>query len=282
MKIEDVKNKFQEIGYLFRCPLCKEDLRLENNSFVCNTGHCFDLSKRGYLNFIPNQGKTHYSKNLFQSRREVFLAGFYKEVTEQVIELVREAVQSEPKVCLDAGCGEGYFTHILQKAFPLSKTVGVDLEKQAVSMGKFWSGKEHYVVGDLANIPLRDNSVDCLFNILSPANYKEFHRVLSEEGLLVKVVPAEGYLQELRFLAREELQKEAYSNKEVVTLFEKNFSNIKRRRITYKKGLDKESLHWFLQMTPMMFHIDTKEIIKGAIKEITIDLELLVGRKKDT
>ncbi len=54
------------------------------------------------------------------------------------------------------------------------------------------------MIGDLANLPLLDNSIDILLNLLSPANYQEFARVLKPGGLLIKVIPGSEYLKEVR------------------------------------------------------------------------------------
>ena len=57
-----------------------------------------------------------------------------------------------------------------------------------------------YFVADLAHLPFKDGSIDVIVNILSPINYKDFKRVLSDDGLVYKVIPETGYLKELRKL----------------------------------------------------------------------------------
>ena len=37
----------------------------------------------------------------------------------------------------------------------------------------------HLFVGDLAQLPLREHSIDVILDIFSPANYQEFGRLLS-------------------------------------------------------------------------------------------------------
>ena len=34
-----------------RCPVCKKHVFMRGNSLICKKGHCFDLSKTGYVNF---------------------------------------------------------------------------------------------------------------------------------------------------------------------------------------------------------------------------------------
>ena len=44
----------------------------------------------------------------------------------------------------------------------------------------------NWFVGDLARLPIKDASMDVLLDIFSPANYGEFRRVLSKDGVLIK------------------------------------------------------------------------------------------------
>lgn len=47
---------------MFKCPICHRKMNFSNkNSVVCDKGHCYDLSKPGYLNFIPNEQQTKYT-----------------------------------------------------------------------------------------------------------------------------------------------------------------------------------------------------------------------------
>jgi len=44
--------------------------------------------------------------------------------------------------------------------------------------------------------------VDARTDVLTPANYDEFRRVLSPDGMLVKVYPGQDYLREIRLRQR--------------------------------------------------------------------------------
>ena len=72
--------------------------------------------------------------------------------------------------------------------------IGIDLAKEGIAAaskaypGIIWS------VADLAAMPFADAQIDAILNILSPANYAEFNRLLKPGGIVVKVVPESGYL----------------------------------------------------------------------------------------
>lgn len=44
-------------------------------------------------------------------------------------------------------------------------------------------------MADLNNIPLKDESIDIILNILSPSNESEMSRLLKKDGIIIKVTP---------------------------------------------------------------------------------------------
>src|SRR5690625_6690305 len=87
-----------------------------------------------------------------------------------------------------------------------------------------------WLVADLAQPPLQDGVCDIMLNILSPSNYEEFNRLLTKDGLIIKVVPRSDYLKELRQYFYQESEKEEYSNIKSVELF-KERSKIGRAHV---------------------------------------------------
>ena len=41
----------------FLCPNCRSPLFLEGRSYRCQNGHCFDLSRDGYVNLLRQDHK---------------------------------------------------------------------------------------------------------------------------------------------------------------------------------------------------------------------------------
>ncbi|WP_425423392.1 putative RNA methyltransferase [Shimazuella kribbensis] len=72
-------------GYqnIFRCPLCSNPMKIVHlTSLICSRKHCFDLSRRGYVNFLKHPPKTKYDKSLFESRRMIWGNGFFDQLGE--------------------------------------------------------------------------------------------------------------------------------------------------------------------------------------------------------
>ena len=90
-----------------------------------------------------------------------------------------------------------------QLARTVSKTISFyafDLSKESIQLAakSDHEWKVKWFVGDLARLPLLDQSMDLLLDIFSPANYQEFKRVLAPDGRLIKVIPTPSHLQEIR------------------------------------------------------------------------------------
>ena len=75
---------------VLRCPRCYAPFRLTEQSLVCEQGHCYDLSRRGYVNLAPShdQSAEKYDAELFDSRRIVLEGGFYQPVLEAVASIL--------------------------------------------------------------------------------------------------------------------------------------------------------------------------------------------------
>ena len=172
----------------FACPICQENLTLVESSLKCDNRHSFDLAKFGYVNLAPQiRQSANYDKENFQNRQQILEAGFYQAILEGISDIL--ATKSSAKTVLDIGCGEGFYSRKLQEAHPDKTLYAFDISKDSVQIAakseNNWA--VNWFVGDLARLPIKDASMDILLDIFSPANYSEFRRVLSQNGILMKV-----------------------------------------------------------------------------------------------
>ena len=265
-------DKFFNAISLLRCPVCGAAFSQSGASLKCAGGHTFDPSAKGYIHFAPNAAPSHYSRRLFEARRRILEGGFY----DAVIDAIRSAMPEEPGVVLDAGCGDGTFT----KRLTGNTTMGIDLSKDAIRLAAHGGGPILWAVGDLTRLPVKDASVDVLLNLFSPAHYAEFRRVLKPGGLLLKLVPQKRYLQEIRSLMEDRLRNAEYSNEAVVKRLSEQFRIVDRIPITYVRSLTIEQAADFLSMTPLTFDVETETLDAAALREITIDVELLIAENQ--
>lgn len=270
-KKENAYRLFMDMTDLFQCPICAGVLyTVEPAGLCCPANHHFDLAKNGYVNLLIGQQRTQYGKDLFQARRAVFDAGVYDPLITKIHSMLQELTLNQP-VIVDAGCGEGSFLTRLGKEHAEGFFVGIDISRDGIYMAASQPDSILWCVADLAKLPLRTASVDVLLNILSPANYGEFRRVLRPEGFVFKVLPGKYYLQEIRDRLND---TEEYSNKEVLAKMEQNLNLQQRVLVQYQVPVTAELWSAVVEMTPLTQH----RKVQGTIpRSLTIDLEIIQG-----
>ena len=263
---------------LFRCPLCHGPLSAGDTSLRCEKGHDFALSKKGYADFCPGARAGAYDDALFDSRSRFIAGGFYGELIEALDALLNKYAPDGP--ILDAGCGEGSFLKAICPDPTTQPCIGLDLSRPGIQRAARGGGGWLWAVGDLSRLPLKDGSMAAILNILSPANYPEFGRVLRPGGAVLKVVPGERYLQEVRALVKDRLRSESYSNERVVRLFEERFDLSDSREICSTYRLTSEQAVDLISMTPLTQGIEKEQLNLTALDSVTIHLHILAGRPR--
>ena len=263
----------------FACPICQENLTLLETSLKCCNRHSFDLAKFGYVNLSPQiKQSANYDKENFQNRQQILEAGFYQAILEVVSDLLSNSKNA--KTILDIGCGEGFYSRKLQERHPDKTFYAFDISKDSVQIAAKsepnWA--VNWFVGDLARLPIKDASMDILLDIFSPANYGEFRRVLSKDGILIKVIPTENHLKEIRQKVQDQLTKKDYSNQDIKEHFQGHFTILSNQTASLTKTITADQLQSLLSMTPLLFHIDQTKIDWSDLTEITIEAEILVGK----
>ncbi|WP_054956319.1 putative RNA methyltransferase [Paenibacillus dakarensis] len=278
---------------LFRCPICHGEIKVdEGKSLLCTNAHRFDLAKQGYVNMLTAPSKTKYDKRMFDGRKMMNEAEFFEPMLSRVSEMIcqwQEAA-SKPKVTLlDAGCGEGSHLASLQERVGRQVQadvlgVGIDISKEGVLMAAKNDDANLWCVADLAKCPFADGAFNVILSILSPSNYAEFERLLSDDGILIKVIPDKDYLTELRSVFYAESDRREYSNEQTIELFDHSFELLKQERVSYSVRLNPVQLEYLVHMTPLSWGAaegQTEQALDLGISEITCDFTILVGRKKN-
>ncbi|HEV0274105.1 TPA: methyltransferase domain-containing protein [Streptococcus pneumoniae] len=263
----------------FACPICQENLTLLETNFKCCNRHSFDLAKFGYVNLAPQiKQSANYDKENFQNRQQILEAGFYQAILDAVSDLL--ASSKTTTTILDIGCGEGFYSRKLQESHSEKTFYAFDISKDSVQIAAKsepnWA--VNWVVGDLARLPIKDANMDILLDIFSPANYGEFHRVLSKDGILIKVIPTENHLKEIRQRVQDQLTNKEYSNQDIKEHFQEHFTILSSQTASLTKTITAEQLQALLSMTPLLFHVDQSKIDWSQLTEITIEAEILVGK----
>ena len=289
-KISNAACLLSEHEHLFICPICSSPMEVINyRSLVCSNHHCFDISKQGYVNLLSRSPKTKYDKKLFESRKIIFANGLFDPMITSIWENMRAELKPTRDLIriLDAGCGEGSFLYnIQQRIAEKSKCnllgVGIDISKEGIMIASRGSSESIWCVADLARCPFADKQFNFMLNILSPSNYSEFSRVLADDGLMIKVIPERKYLQELRGSFYQQTDRNVYSNKNTIALFQQHFELVDLQHVCYGVTLDHEIIEPLIRMTPLSWGALKERIadVLGKSKvEITFDFTVLMGKK---
>lgn len=291
-RIQSAKN-VSKIESVFKCPVCDSPMEVfQLESLICLKGHTFDFAKQGYLNLMMHPVKSKYNMKLFRARKKIIAeAKFFEKLHQKITKVLNpySTNYKEKMFLLDTGCGEG--SHLSAMCTKLRSDsqndvvgIGIDLSKEGIYEAAKSYTDNIWTVADLVNLPFKSGQVDVILNILSPSNYAEFGRVLKADGLLVKVVPKEKYLKELRENLFNGDEKQSYSNDETVKRFKENFRLVRHTSLNYSFQLDKKMAQSFLQMTPLTWGMSKEEIQALSQKcpdKITVDLDVLVGIRPD-
>ena len=187
------------------CPVCGAALKQEAHVFRCEHGHSYDIAKKGYVNLLASNqshNKRHGDDRTMVSARTAFLdAGYYAPLCEAVAAASTERTPDSPTI-LDVGCGEGYYSAAvyatLRAAGKSPDVRGIDISREALIAAHRRLPALNLAVASLARLPMADASCDLVMNIFAPVDAAEFRRVLRRGGTLLRVVPLERHLWELK------------------------------------------------------------------------------------
>src|SRR5699024_1623302 len=282
---EKYAERIKENIDIFRCPICHHPLNvLHLKSLVCPNRHTFDVAKQGYVNMMTRPSNSHYDKKLFEARQNIIRKRNVFALLHQKIAhmLQKEVALDASPVILDAGCGEGSHLQKILAMYNYDTTmaIGLDVAKEGILTAAKNYSNVMWLVGDIANPPLADDSCHVILNILSPANYREFKRILTSDGLVIKVVPRSNYLKEIREAFYTDQDKKTYHNDDIVTLFKQHFHLKHRWSVSDRKPLRQTELMKLVQMTPLTWKADKEAFdafSKEKFTEITIDGDSVIG-----
>lgn len=263
---EKLLNAVRDLGGL-RCPACGGALLPAADGLRCDRGHCVNVSRRGTVNVLSDARTDAYDSALFAARRRVFDAGCYQAVLEAVEALLPEG----PQRLLDAGCGEGWYLNALLSRHPGWHGAGADISRVAIRMAASQPCAAVWCVADLKRLPFPDGCFTAVLDVLTPADYAEFRRVLAPGGRLIKVYPGGDYLRELR----EARGLPPYEAGPVEDWLQERADVLETRRV--RRSIPATPALWadFVRMTPLNQDLDEaalEALCKKPAASVTIDL----------
>ncbi len=251
---------------MFRCPVCREPLQKQEKQYRCKSGHSFDIARSGYVNLLLDNGRGRHGddKKMVAARSAFLEKGFYRPLCDKTVELcVQYAV--EGGVLADCGCGECYYTAAVAQQVPM-QVYGIDISKAALAAGARRSRMLRLAVASSKALPFADAGVDIVLNLFSPLQAEEFYRVLKPGGILIRAIPLERHLMQLKCRIYEKPYENKPENRNIP-----GFSLLEERAVQYEFFLkSNEDIRNLFQMTPYYYKTGRNDQAKLAgLNELT-------------
>jgi len=269
----------------FVCPVCNGKLISNGKSLSCKKGHTYDIAKSGYTNLFLTQqikAKRHGDDKLMVSCRQSFLnKGYYNVLLEKVCDTIGKYAKNNHRI-LDAGCGECWYTaHIyeyLAKNLIITKMFAIDISKDALASGAKRNKEIELAVASVFHLPVATEFCDMLISIFAPFSGDEFSRVLKKDGILIKVIPLEKHLMNLK----KAVYDKPYENEIEISEL-KGFILIEKQEIrgTIHLSCNEDILNLFT-MTPYYYKTSAEDQEKlSNLSELDTEIEfgILAYRK---
>ena len=264
---------------ILRCPHCHSPLKVNEKTWQCDgslnlkqTKHPFDVARQGYINLLPVQQKKTKapgdSQDSIEARQRFLAQGYYQPlrgaIEEQIKKYATQQLDAQPKIWLDVGCGDGYYTQAMVQARVLEALLAIDISKPAVScLAKVFKQKAslwyqsqqapvvYPLVASAAQLPIDDESLTGISSIFSPILPTEFARVLKVGGLLLIAKPDEEHLASMRAGLFDQVR--THDSDKFLTQLAPFFELLSTEQLQCPLSLDAEALSDLLTMTPYAY-----------------------------
>ncbi len=243
----------------FSCPKCLSRLRKSEGSYICESGHSFDIARAGYINLLPPVGGRDHgdNKEMIAARRDFLNTGHYMPLLNCILDFSVTHFKKHAAV-LDIGCGDGYYTSAVEAALRSrdgdSDVCAFDISKEAVRHAAKRSGSISFAVASAYHIPAQNGTFDAAINIFSPLAKDETRRILKPGGIFIVAFPGEEHL----FGLKSELYDTPYKN-EPASLRIDGFELIESRRVRYEMTLSSNAeIRSLFMMTPYAYRTGSK------------------------
>lgn len=265
---------------MLMCPVCRQQLELQDRTWACENLHSFDVAKQGYVNLHVVQHK--HSKTpgdtpeSVSARREFLSAGHYAPLLSTIKTILQDLNVS---TLLDIGCGEGYYTASMQK--DVQHCVGVDIAKNAVQHAAKTNSAVTWVVGTGAVLPVQDHSVDICTSLFSPIPQEEICRVLKNNGYCLVVTPASQHLYNMREALFEQVNP--HEPQKFVEQMDSRFELINQQQVDAPLDLSANDLKNLIAMTPYAYKakLEKKQQLEQQEKfNLTASFQIYLFKKK--
>ena len=263
----------------YLCPKCGKSLTENDKTARCESGHCYDRAKEGYYNLLLGSSGGNHGDNreMVLARRDFLDTGAYKPLSDKIAEELAAFLKSG--FLLDVGCGEGYYTDVMQRALGDSVEIfGFDISKDAVRLASKRNRSVRLSVASAYKMPFADSSFDAVTNMFSPLAKDEIKRVLKPDGYFIMAIPGRDHLFGLKRAA----YKNPYKNDVDDSALE-GFELLRSESVKYTLNLSSNAeVRSLFMMTPYAYRTprdDRERVLTLESLETEVDFMIFVYKK---
>lgn len=267
---------------ILTCPVCKKAFETTGKSLLCKNDdkrHCFDIARSGHINLLCSHGSSGDDRACVNSRTAFLEKDFYRPFSDEINSLLKKYGIAR---LLDAGCGEGYYTHRASEACEL--VLGIDLSKFAVDTAakrakRKGKTNELYAVAGIFDIPVACNSFDGIINLFAPCCEEEFSRILKKDGILIIGAAGTDHLLGLKQV----IYKTAYKNEPRSDL-PCGMELLEKKTVAFEISLESHSdIQNLFSMTPYFYRTsreDKEKLGKLDSLKTGVEFDIFVYKNK--
>ena len=249
---------------LFICPKCGKNLYAKALSLYCDSGHCYDIARAGYVNLVLGSKRTPSGDGdaAIAARRKVMAAGYYDRLYAFFEELTPE------DAFLDVGTADGSLPGRLSEKFPDTSFYGTDLSKYAIEKAAKTYKNVCFAVANNAKLPFADASFDTVSAVFTTVFPSEFARVLKPGGKFVRVTPGKDHLIEIRRALYDEVRENAYDDS-----LPEGFERLCSAELKDSFRVGRELMPELIRMTPYGVKSDRERLKAVSEGECEVSLD---------
>lgn len=253
------------------CPLDSLPLETNGSSLSCSKGHSYDFAREGYCNLLLVQNKATAdpgdNKEMVEARRKFLQTGHFSPIANKIGEIC--ATIPHEKI-LDAGCGEGYYLEELQRAFPKSQFLGIDISKNAIKMAAKQNKAIQWVVASNRKLPVEPSKLDLILSIFGFPLFSSFKGVAH----ILLIDPAPNHLMELRQAIYSQVKETKLVS--IEEAFSQGYKLVREEKLDFTFSIG-DQVQDLLAMTPHAYRISKEsrsQLDKVSFSQISASVVL--------